>query len=207
MGRRLSFTVRFLMKWSVNSASVLQILVCVGLVLVVLPTAAESAHEGIAEIWQPFICLGCGTIEPHAVPYAISGYLYHSLPLVTAQNQTWSNGHGGQFGNRNAAHLAGLEVRSNFSLGTPMGFWGDTLRVVLDVSGIDVRGLGSPPPDSLIAATIECIRATAKPSDGSPGNALRYLEITVEGSAPRKLVFDLRVSYVPRKYFSMGVNK
>lgn len=176
--------------------------------LLSLASPAGAAHEHVVEVWQPVIQAESLTIELYRVPYSVFGTRHNVLPLVAGENCIRTEREGGMFEDRNAAHLAGLEVRVDPKPDTMMGFWGDTLRVVLDASRLDVGSFADPPPpDTLVAATIECIRGTVEPVEGSPGNALHHLEITVEGNGSRKLVYDLRQPYTPRRSFDTLVRK
>lgn len=175
------------------------------LLLALLGTAgmAKAGHEGIIEIWQPFEHVAAGGMGVHPVPYAsLAAIINGDLGLVVAEGSTGvASGGPLRFENRNLASLCGLTFRRLHSGQPPDGFFGDTLKVVLDATGFHtVERFGSVTEERLLCRTAACVRGSARSAGGSPGNAQNYLDLRVDrvGAPPVHVVWDLREPYDPR---------
>jgi hypothetical protein len=89
--------------------------------------------------------------------------------------------------NRNAASLAGLKANVDVFHFQEQKLFGDTLRVVIDLSAMDASKVDFEPAD-IIHATLECVLINATRSMEGPeivGRApvaLRHLRVDVRGS-------------------------
>jgi hypothetical protein len=160
-------------------------------IAILVAGAALASMEGPCTVWQPILTQDGGPISC-PVTYTCFGDLWASpgwmVSLAFAENRIGTRE---GFQDRNAAHLFGFEfslVRHPLPLqpNQTHGLFGDTLRVVVDVSryeeaAADIQPLllGFP-VDGVLAVTLECMRANA--SLEYP--RFRFLDVRVTGSEP-----------------------
>jgi hypothetical protein len=142
--------------------------------VLMLETPALSSEEGPVQVAFPILASGPGISFADA-PALIWGTLWDSpglLVALTASDFYIKTTLGLE--NRNGAARMGVRIR-------PVGVFGDTLRVVLDLTSMAPRApspLGGS-PDRVLGQTVSCmiINATREP------HKARHLQVEIEGPA------------------------
>jgi hypothetical protein len=138
---------------------------------------ARATSETVFEVYQPVgLDDGIAIVSVPFVEYAGTAAGGVEVGWTCRDNAIKSRD--GETHNFNVANAIGLSVqvrrnRENY----PLGLYGDTLRVVLDLSALpDTTRFWGHPLNSIVKATFECILANGRRAPGA-----KYLDISLIG--------------------------
>ena len=182
--------MRFPYDGELAPGSVEMVFVLVVFAGLLVPTSSRSSE---AALWSVAQVIQVGEeLRIEQVPFVD----YFDLPscagglafLTTAPNALMVSG---KPQNRNAANLLGVRIE----LVAGPAFFGDTLHVQMDLSGIDERSDSTGhrwlPADEIVPLTVECLRRNVR----ACGSDVRHLAVHVVGDVRYECLtgtFDLR---------------
>lgn len=146
----------------------------------ILASPSQSSEPSPVEVLQP---LDTGNVI-WLSPVTYFGYFnwrHPGHPVAFTCSSNVVTRHDGQPSNMNIAAMAGFKVQLLSKDERHEEYlFGDTLRVVLDVSSIDAFHT-SWPRDALVGATVECILV-----NGAKGysKGVRYIQLAIKGPKP-----------------------
>ena len=158
---------------------------CVGCTLVVAGVALSTVEQSI-EVAQPIVTEECMCIRD--VTYVTYAQLtWGEVVDYTASKNYIVIGDHSNPADRNAASLAGVKVKTDGYHFQEQALYGDTMRVVVDLSSMNAAAVDFEAED-IVQATIQSvlINATRSPEgwDKKTGGrmAARHLRLDVQGS-------------------------
>ena len=148
---------------------------------------SHATQERTIEVAQPILIEGGVCVSD--VTYVTYSYPSWAdvVDYTCKQNYLVADGHDKPV-NLNAAHLAGIKAAVDTYHDQEQALYGDTVRVVIDLSAMDTTKLQIGGPDDLVRATLHCVLANAARSNQGwvrkkpDAIAARYLRVEIQGS-------------------------